>query len=290
MTETDSDVTEKWSPYSNWKEIANSLTNGEVFEDCPPTFAAALRVLSAYVISDDWQSLISDEKRLDTELLSQTQMLLIKAGFREENVTHCIAYLIAAAIGHQSREMSGEWSNEGCSTIEVGKYLLAGYLGSPDPETINWVLGQEDGNDSRSSRELCELIQSSIKNDVEARRKLISTLIPFWKNFVDEKICLEGDYGHVGLADHLTETLGFPFKFASLLKDDAEFLAWLGYVHYNYGASGEEKLGRKLVAQAALLGSLEAWNHIEAWWAESDDDEMFDALIDTGREFSSQKS
>lgn len=253
-----------WDPFVEARAIAEILASGEATEDMPTAVSAGLRFLSAYEISNYWKEIIEDDRKFPAlSHLIDTYNLLIDGGFKETNASCCVIILLAACIGYsrdQNPLLNPQRDHILCSTA---KAMLAGFIGAPDQDMIEWVLILGNRDSDENAAMLLKLINDSAKGSEPAQRELVSVIVPFWKELVSNWTA--------GNVEENTQSLGFPFRYAEVLSDHPDFMAWRAYVFYVFGASGDETQARELAAKAAFLGSREAWNLIKAWSFESGD-------------------
>jgi hypothetical protein len=202
----------------------------------------------------------------------ETYELLNKAGFKEDNSIYIVNCLIASIIGgHYTMSALFDAASDSIA-VTVAKALMAGYAGIPDQSLLHWLLDRGPENQTATlARTLNEVAQG---NECSLRG-LISLIFPFWKNLVEE---WTGE-------DFNISSLGFLFESASRLPDHPALMAWRAMMIHRFGFSGDEDAAYRLIAQAAFLGSPEAWRLIEEWsFCSGDQERVMKALIDVGRE------
>ena len=264
-----------WNPFAASKLVSLMLKSGRVENSVPAAVAAGLRIISLYKIAEEWTASIEAGHFLnDSEIVKETYKLLNNAGFKEENSFYCVSCLVAALLGSKRDMLAVFDPASDFLPVTLAKALIAGYAGLPDQSLIHWIL--EQGPDSQTA-DLQYALGKMAEGNEASLRYLISLIVPFWRNLV-------ADWSSGDFEDNISK-LGFLFERASLLPDHPDFMAWRAMTIYQFGFSGDEDTACRLIAQAAFLGSPEAWRLIEEWSFSSGDlERVMKALIDVGRE------
>jgi hypothetical protein len=262
-----------WNPFAASKLVSLMLKSGRVENSVPAAVAAGLRIISLYKIAEEWTVSIEAGHFLnDSEIVKETYKLLNNAGFKEENSFYCVSCLVAALLGSKRDMLAVFDPASDFLPVTLAKALIAGYAGLPDQSLIHWLL--EHGPENQTAA-LAGALYEVAQGNESSLRSLISLIFPFWKNLVEE---WTGE-------DFNISSLGFLFESASRLPDHPALMAWRAMMIHRFGFSGDEDAAYRLIAQAAFLGSPEAWRLIEEWsFCSGDQERVMKALIDVGRE------
>jgi hypothetical protein len=268
-------ISPAWNPFAASQLVSFMLKSGRVEKSVPAAVAAGLRIISLYHIAEEWVASIEGGHLLnESTIVEETYGLLNASGFKDEISFYCVSCLLAALIGSKHDMLAVFNPATDSLPVTLAKALIAGYAGPPDQSLIHWIL--KHGPESQTADLKCALHEIAEEND-SSLRNLVSLIVPFWRNLVAD--WSSGDF------ENNISKLGFLFDRASMLPDHPDFMAWRAMTIYQFGFSGDEETACRLVAQAAFLGSPEAWRLIEEWSFSSGDlERVMKALIDVGRE------
>jgi hypothetical protein len=207
-------------------------------------------------------------------LVQETELLLRESGFRDEIIHAFLIALIAAKVVSGN---SGVFINHGPLkdvALAAAEAAMGGCIGRPMEMDIELLLGFAEKCGSSEAGKLLSSVRSAISGDIEARRVVIYTAIPYWRKVVKE--------WSLERWNKYSEALGFPFSFTRRLKNDPEIIAFSAAILYETGHAGEDREAISMAIDAALKGSFSAWMLLRSWSELGDGDRVLGLLLSKG--------